>query len=108
MNLSSNHSLSNLGHTKFVELLIENGAKVNMHNRFNQFTPLHTAAESGHLETVKSLVEHGANVWSEDYKGQTPRDVAKSKFIHKYENTHTSKTISLDDSDDGLIKLNFR
>lgn len=83
LNFSSNNSLPNLGHTKFVELLIENGAKVNIHNKFNQFTPLHNAAESGHLETVKSLVEHGANVWSEDYKGQTPRDVAKSKFTNR-------------------------
>lgn len=36
----------------------------------------------GHLETVKALVELGANVTIKSFAGQTPRDMAKRKFIN--------------------------
>jgi predicted Fe-Mo cluster-binding NifX family protein len=49
------------GHTEIVEVLIENGADVNIADK-DGTTPLIHAASNGHTETVKLLIKGGAKV----------------------------------------------
>ena len=48
-------------HKEIAELLIANGADVNVKNDFGP-TPLHWAADEGHKEIVELLIANGANV----------------------------------------------
>jgi len=49
------------GHMDVVNLLIENGADVNLKGEA-WYGPLHAAAAKGHIEVVKILLENGADV----------------------------------------------
>jgi ankyrin repeat domain-containing protein 17 len=58
---------SDKGHTKFVQLLIENGGTIDTRNK-KGFTPLWLACSSGHLDVCQILVANGANADIEDLK----------------------------------------
>ena len=62
---------SALGYTDIVELLINNGADVNLTIN-NGFTPLHYAAGWGNLDTVQLLVKRGAILDKDNDFGDTP------------------------------------
>ena len=49
------------GKTAIVQSLLDDGAAVNVRNRFGN-TPLLYAARMGHLETVKLLIDRGAEI----------------------------------------------
>lgn len=49
------------GHVDVVNLLIENGADVNLKGEA-WYGPLHSASANGHIEVVKILLENGADV----------------------------------------------
>ena len=58
---------SEKGHFKFVQLLIENGATIDVRNK-KGYTPLWFASCCGHLEVCHILVTNGANADIEDSK----------------------------------------
>ena len=45
------------GRTEVVELLVSQGADINLMNVNNHFTPLENAIEGGHLTTVRMMME---------------------------------------------------
>ena len=49
------------GHEKCMELLLENGADLNLRNKEN-WSPLHVAIRQGGLQGVEKLLELGADV----------------------------------------------
>lgn len=68
---------SSTGNSKFVDVLIRNGASINSVNRIQKKTPLHLAIEHSDLATVKVLVDNKfTNVNIRDSKGNTPLHVA--------------------------------
>lgn len=62
------HAAAKYGHWKTVEILVENGATVDIRNKARQ-TPLHYAAWNGRLLTVKTLLKAGASSQAVDYWG---------------------------------------
>ncbi len=72
-------------------LLLKNGAKVNVKNKFGQ-TPLHLAAHpmqggvEPNVDNIELLLQHGADVNAIDKKGQTPLDIA-------IKNEHADKAV---------------
>ena len=60
------------GQMSAVELLLENGAKVNTSDE--KSTPLHAAAFLGHTEIVDLLLQNGADVNAKNDNGETPLD----------------------------------
>jgi hypothetical protein len=71
------HAAASNGHKEIVEILIANGANINIVNKFN-CTPIYFAAALGYTEIVKLLLEKGANTnIKEVQKGETPVDAAK-------------------------------
>ena len=65
------------GHLQIVDLLIQEGATVDVQQPGSGFTPLHIAAEEGHVEVVKLLVaQRGRNVDYRDVDGHTPLSLA--------------------------------
>ena len=60
---------------EIAELLLENGADVNMGEGGN--TALHAAALNGRAEFALWLLNHGVNVNAHDYEGKTPLAVAE-------------------------------
>ncbi len=62
------------GQTEAIQLLIENGAEVNIKSG-DGATPLHSAAFFGRTDVVKLLLENGANPQARNNEGATPVDV---------------------------------
>ena len=54
------HEAVNHGHVVIAELLLDNGAFVNIPGLDND-TPLHDAVQSGNLQCVRLLVQKGAS-----------------------------------------------
>jgi len=61
-----------LNELPLAQLLVENGACVDLGSREEGFTPLYVAAESNFLDAVKFLVEHDADVNKRIGNGRTP------------------------------------
>ena len=55
------HHTARTGSTEIFNLLMSNGAKINVENSFG-WQPLHIATAYGHLNLVQRLLEQGANV----------------------------------------------
>lgn len=66
------------GNTKITELLLENGANVNLSNK-----PLATAIEHGFESIVEKFLAHGANVNAQDSLGESSLSVAAYKGNEK-------------------------
>ena len=64
--------------TKIINLLIANGADVNIKNRVTGNAPLHEAVYLGNLEIIAILIENGANVNVENVyvNGEKPLKIA--------------------------------
>lgn len=65
------HYAAGLGSMEVAELLIDNGAYVNVADYLG-YTPLHYAARHGSVEIFKLLIDNGANVHARDEYGMTP------------------------------------
>lgn len=75
--IASLHAAASNGHKEIVEILLANGANINILNKFS-CTPIYFAAALGYTEIVKLLLEKGANInIREVQKGETPIDAAK-------------------------------
>jgi ankyrin repeat protein len=59
-----------------VIFLIEKGAKLNVKEGTNGWTPLHLACMGGHVDIVKRLTKAGASTSKKDFHGATPQDCA--------------------------------
>ncbi len=57
---------------EMMELLIENGAKINVHNLVEGHTPIHMAALYGSKKSVQILIDRGANLESYNNNSHTP------------------------------------
>lgn len=68
------HLGSAAGNIAMVNLLLENGADVNINAYNKRGTALFMAAENGHEAMVKLLLQHGANINAKFYK--TPASIA--------------------------------
>ena len=69
------------GRTAVVELLLRNGAKVDLLDSYNR-TALHFATICGSIECCKLLVARGASVDVESsLGGETPLDIAKMRTL---------------------------
>jgi len=71
------HAASMNGFTDIVELLIENGANVNVQTDPQKYAPIHSASFGGHLETIKILIKNGADLGLRNYRNELPIDTAK-------------------------------
>jgi ankyrin repeat protein len=61
------------GHLDTVELLLSNGAKINVSSKnFLKAVPLRSASVAGHLEVAKLLIDRGADVNALGEGGETP------------------------------------
>ncbi|CAK9297911.1 unnamed protein product [Gordionus sp. m RMFG-2023] len=58
------------GHIKFVELLVQNGAQIEVKNKKGN-SPLWLAANGGHLDVVQYLVQKGADIDTHDNRKVT-------------------------------------
>ncbi|MCP4161398.1 MAG: hypothetical protein GY760_15095 [Deltaproteobacteria bacterium] len=70
------------GYTDITQLLIKNGADVNIADD-DDSTPLHKAAANGHLEILKLLIELGANLYVTNKYNYNAADLAKNKTTLK-------------------------
>lgn len=61
----------NSGTIESVELLLKEGADINVRNYCGR-TPLHLAAFNGHVSTAEHLIRKGANINAKEYLGLTP------------------------------------
>jgi ankyrin repeat protein len=63
------------GYVEIVQLLCENGAKVDIQSNDEHDTPLHDACSNGHKDVVLVLLQHGANPRIHNSEGRFPREM---------------------------------
>ena len=80
------HVAAQNGHAGCVQVLLLNGASVDIRNNANQ-TPLHYAARSRHPDVVKLLLDHGAKVNATDKMDTTPLEYP-SGFVDNYQSNY--------------------
>lgn len=68
------------GHNDIISFLMESGADLTLVDDEGA-TALHKAAQEGQIATVKLLLGLGAKRDTQDSKGRTPKDVAKSEEV---------------------------
>ncbi len=73
------HSAVSFGHISIAELLINNGANVNMRSH-SGFTPLHIAVDQGNVSLVEFLISKEADVNAKNAAGLTPLNLAENLF----------------------------
>jgi ankyrin repeat protein len=73
------HYAAGEDYMEIVELLIANGADVNVKGE-NGWTPLHEAVREDQKEVVKLLITKGAGVNPKTNSGETPLDVAEDEI----------------------------
>lgn len=74
------HLASYFGHRDVVQLLLENGADVNVINDVGD-SPLHRAAYTGRQDIVTLLLQHNADVNILNAESQSPKQVARTADI---------------------------
>lgn len=81
------------GHTGIVELLLNNGAKLNQTDRWGR-TACHLAAAHSHCAVVELLISRGADLMRRDDDDKRPIDFASDNQIH----IALLKAVPLDDT----------
>ncbi|XP_031628232.1 acyl-CoA-binding domain-containing protein 6 [Contarinia nasturtii] len=74
--LAAIHWAADRGHHQILEILLKNGANVNLIDKDSGQTALHYSISCGHLECIKILLKHGAQKNITDSDDQTPIDLA--------------------------------
>lgn len=59
------------GHANTVQLLLDNGAPVDVTD-LSKHTPLLRACEMGHTDVAQTLIDYGAKVNIQDQDGRSP------------------------------------
>lgn len=72
------HSAAFGGQKDIVELLINNGADVNLKDGNSEFTPIFYAIIKNHEMVIDILIKNGADLNAKDKNGDSPLDIAKS------------------------------
>jgi ankyrin repeat protein len=72
------HSAAFGGQNDIVDLLIKNGADVNLKDDNAEFTPIFYAIINNHEEIIDKLIRNGAELNIKDKNGDSPLDVAKA------------------------------
>jgi ankyrin repeat protein len=90
------------GNTDIVNLLVDAGARVNMHPEYaiKSESPLHYAAFEGHIDVVKLLIDAGAFIDAKNKLGRTPLNLAAFR-----EHQNAAKLLILAGAD---IKSHFK
>lgn len=70
------HYAARKGHTRVLEVLLNEGGADVDHEDNDKATPLHTAAQAGQIEVIRKLVFYGADVARRDNDGYTPLHLA--------------------------------
>lgn len=60
------------GNLEIMEILIDNGADVNLGESWLKIAPLHVAARNGNIAMLKLLIENGADMNIENHTGAKP------------------------------------
>lgn len=73
---------ANLGHVEIVELLLLSGAYTDTRDRYNDYTPLISAAFNKHVDVSRNLLQHSANASLQAWDGITALHlISKSGYV---------------------------
>ncbi|KAK6512025.1 hypothetical protein TWF481_000923 [Arthrobotrys musiformis] len=61
--------------TRYLELLLENGADIETRDQTTGYTPLLAAAADGSVDTVTLILDKGADIFAKDRRGRTVVDL---------------------------------
>ena len=93
------HEAVNSGHSKLLNLLLENGGDPNC-CASSGCTPLHLAASSGHVDCIRVLLASNADISITNDDGVTPIQIAELNSKHYIR-------ILLSDSGEYFLNFNF-
>ena len=104
--VSPMHIAVDLDNMEIAEILIKNGANLNLRAYRDRFTPLHLAVLNNNFKFVEFLVLSGENIRVKDRKGRTAIELAKEKgyrTIEEYLKNFNMRNPGSDQADlDGL------
>lgn len=76
-NFTPVHAAAMHGHTEICEVLLRDGAQVNIQTDPQKYAPLHSAAFAGHVDTIKLLLANGADRDLLNHRGERAIDTAR-------------------------------
>ncbi len=76
MHANSGHKAAFWGHADVMQLLADNGLKLDSRGGYNGYTALHDAVSQNHADVVRVLLTHGASVRVKGHDGKTALDIA--------------------------------
>jgi ankyrin repeat protein len=76
MHANSGHKAAFWGHADVMQLLADNGLKLDTRGGYNGYTALHDAVSQNHADVVRVLLTHGASVKIKGHDGKTALDIA--------------------------------
>jgi hypothetical protein len=92
------HWMAILGDSKAIEILMKNGAMVNVADHDGN-TPLHEAVSSHHENAVDTLLKFGADAFQKNANGVTPCDIAEEdnalNLLSRLQNSVTINRITV-------------
>ncbi|XP_031564381.1 BRCA1-associated RING domain protein 1-like [Actinia tenebrosa] len=103
------HESCNHGHVTIAELLLDNGAIVNLPGGPEHETPLHDAVANGQLEVARVLVRRGASLHARNNQGLTPIEYAFTdpmKRLLEQESSVQCQTLT-NDKENILLQTNL-
>ena len=78
---SALHRATMAGFVEYMEILLDNGANIDIKSLETGGTPLHTAANRKFIDATRYLIKRGANLEILDNEGFTPLSVAAHEYI---------------------------
>ena len=91
--LSALHHAARYGDVKLVDILLDNGADIDLQTRTGRATPLWIAAANGHVDVVAMLIKSGAK-YIECCKAMSDQDQDVLKTIADYASQQENKIIA--------------
>lgn len=99
------HRAAQIGNTDICQLLINNGADVNMRSSKGWYTPLHVALANGYIETAACLIDNNANPWAKSKYKEDPYEYGAKRGFRKLCNEFRRK-IAKQEMVDSLERIN--
>ncbi len=78
------------------EVLLDNGADINLRSIRGWYTPLHIALANGYTDTAFFLIERGAHAWTKSKYGEDPFDYGIKRGFKKLVEEFRSKITKIE------------
>lgn len=90
------HRAAGVGSIDMCEVLLDNGADINLRSVRGWYTPLHIALANGYTDVAMFLIERGAHPWQRSKTGEDPYDYGIKRGFRRSVEEFRGKIVKMD------------